>query len=372
MDSIFSIYNSVEPPEGYLDQELPTINYTPMVTTPPDIQEEPQVVYQQPVDPYMSPFDMFDFENPEPVEKEKDFSGQQNQVVNLARQFLGKPYVWGSTDPDKGFDCSGLVWYVYKQMGVDLPRTSHAMGKIGTEVQLNSAQPGDIIYSTGKGPSGGHIKMVSKVQDGKIFVIEAKGRRQGIVEHELTYTKNIRSIRRILAPEKTEEQNTDTVEVKSTNTGKFNNHKDFTNALVGTYKQVLKEAGLDPNYAYALTASAALESGWGTKVSGTYNYGGVKAKKGSTKSTIDYVNGRYIRRNQVFRDFKSVKDYCNYMVNTLLSNSRYRAFATYPASKPMEFWRHVLDAGYGGGDTAGKNRYMNAFSKIYNMIRYGK
>lgn len=111
-----------------------------------------------------------------------------------------------------------------------------------------------------------------------------------------------------------------------------------------------------------------MESAWGSKVSGSFNYGGVKGRTGTTKSTIDYVNGQCIRRNQTFRDFSSIKDYCNYVVN-LLSNNRYNAFNTHSASHPFQFWRHVLDAGYGGGDTAGKNTYMNSVSKIYSMIK---
>lgn len=149
--------------------------------------------------------------------------------------------------------------------------------------------------------------------------------------------------------------------------GAFSDKKEFIQTLNSTYKQVLQEHGLDPNYSSILTASAALESAFGRKVSGNFNYGGVKGKTGSVKSTIDYVNGQYVRRNQTFRDFSSVKDYCNFVVN-LLSNKRYNAFKTYSSSNPFAFWRHVLDAGYGGGDEAGKTRYMNSVRSIHGTI----
>ena len=110
-----------------------------------------------------------------------------------------------------------------------------------------------------------------------------------------------------------------------------------------------------------------MESGWGTKVSGTFNYGGVKGKTGSVKSTVDWVNGKYIRRNQTFRNFSSVRDYCNYVVN-LLSNRRYDAFNKFSPYNPLELWRHVLDAGYGGGDSAGKDNYIRSISSIYDTI----
>ena len=152
--------------------------------------------------------------------------------------------------------------------------------------------------------------------------------------------------------------------------GTFNNKSEFINALNNTYRQVLLEKGLDPNYSYVLTASAVMESGWGTKVSGKFNYGGVKSKKGSVKSTIDYVNGNYIRRNQTFRDFSSIKDYCNYVVN-LLSGEKYyhNAFSKFSADQPLQFWRYVLDSGYGGGDSDHKSKYVESIRKIINTIK---
>jgi len=67
-------------------------------------------------------------------------------IVADARKYLGIPYVWGGTDPSKGFDCSGLVQYVYHDLGIDLPRGSRAQATKGTEVpSLAAAQPGDLV-----------------------------------------------------------------------------------------------------------------------------------------------------------------------------------------------------------------------------------
>ena len=51
-------------------------------------------------------------------------SNKASQIVSIATQQLGKSYVWGATGPNS-FDCSGLVQYVYKQIGINLPRTTY-------------------------------------------------------------------------------------------------------------------------------------------------------------------------------------------------------------------------------------------------------
>lgn len=51
--------------------------------------------------------------------------GVRGKIVRLAKTFEGLPYIWGGTDPNRGFDCSGFVQYVYKQMGINLPRVSY-------------------------------------------------------------------------------------------------------------------------------------------------------------------------------------------------------------------------------------------------------
>ncbi|MEP9362255.1 transglycosylase SLT domain-containing protein [Nocardioides sp. CN2-186] len=67
-------------------------------------------------------------------------------VVADARRYLGVPYVWGGTDPDKGLDCSGLVQRVYSDLGYTLPRVSYEQAKAGRAVDgLANAQPGDIL-----------------------------------------------------------------------------------------------------------------------------------------------------------------------------------------------------------------------------------
>lgn len=66
-------------------------------------------------------------------------------AVDLAQQHLGVPYVWGGESPS-GFDCSGLLQYVYRQLGVSLPRVAADQARAGQPVaSLADAVPGDLV-----------------------------------------------------------------------------------------------------------------------------------------------------------------------------------------------------------------------------------
>lgn len=73
-------------------------------------------------------------------------SSKAASVVALAKEQVGKPYVWGATGPDK-FDCSGLVQYVYQHAaGINLPRTTYDQVKVGQTVPLDKLQAGDLVF----------------------------------------------------------------------------------------------------------------------------------------------------------------------------------------------------------------------------------
>jgi cell wall-associated NlpC family hydrolase len=71
--------------------------------------------------------------------------GKRERVMQLARQIIGTPYVWGGSDPDKGVDCSGFVQWVFKQIGVNLPRISAQQAQAGKRVGVDQLQPGDLV-----------------------------------------------------------------------------------------------------------------------------------------------------------------------------------------------------------------------------------
>jgi cell wall-associated NlpC family hydrolase len=81
---------------------------------------------------------------------------QYGGVVGIAMQQLGTPYVWGGSSPG-GFDCSGLVAYVYSQVGVSLPHYSGAQWQMGTPVSKDQLEPGDLVFFDGVGHVGIYI-----------------------------------------------------------------------------------------------------------------------------------------------------------------------------------------------------------------------
>jgi len=66
-------------------------------------------------------------------------------VVSIAMEYLGTPYVWAGASPS-GFDCSGFVQYVYKKLGVSLPHSSRMQYGYGTAVSRSNLQPGDLLF----------------------------------------------------------------------------------------------------------------------------------------------------------------------------------------------------------------------------------
>lgn len=68
------------------------------------------------------------------------------EVVAIAARYLGIPYVWGGASPSQGFDCSGLVMYVFAQVGVSLSHGATDQQRASTPVPLSALQPGDLVF----------------------------------------------------------------------------------------------------------------------------------------------------------------------------------------------------------------------------------
>ena len=76
------------------------------------------------------------------------------QAASIALHYLGVPYVWGGASPS-GFDCSGLVMYVYAQLGISLPH--YTVAQWNATQPISSPAPGDLVFFNGLGHVGIYI-----------------------------------------------------------------------------------------------------------------------------------------------------------------------------------------------------------------------
>ncbi len=91
-----------------------------------------------------------------PASRSGAVSTRGQAVVELAKKYLGIPYVYGGSSPS-GFDCSGFVYFLYKNMGVTLNRVAADQMTNGTWVPKNALQPGDIVGFANKSGYINHV-----------------------------------------------------------------------------------------------------------------------------------------------------------------------------------------------------------------------
>lgn len=80
-------------------------------------------------------------------------------LVGFARSLVGSAYHWGGNTPATGFDCSGLVQYVFGHFGIAMPRTSYAQYNVGTRISYDQLQPGDLVFFSTDGPGASHVSI---------------------------------------------------------------------------------------------------------------------------------------------------------------------------------------------------------------------
>jgi len=117
------------------------------------------------------------------------------EIVAYAKEYLGTAYCYASSDPKKGFDCSGFVNFVYKNFGIVLPRSSTGFENVGKKVKPEDFQVGDILVFYGYQDSGniGHVGIICEANGMKSkFIHSSSGKEMAVIISELGsagYTK---------------------------------------------------------------------------------------------------------------------------------------------------------------------------------------
>jgi len=81
-------------------------------------------------------------------------------LVQIARNLIGVPYRYGSAEPGRGLDCSGLVFYSYREVGVSVPRTASQQRRHSAPVAASALRPGDLVFFDTRAKSG-HVGIYS-------------------------------------------------------------------------------------------------------------------------------------------------------------------------------------------------------------------
>ncbi len=103
-----------------------------------------------------------------------------DELVDYAETLKGVPYLYGSIDPQKGFDCSGFITHVFNRFDIQVPRSSKDFTSVEREINLNQAKRGDIILFTGTDSTKrvvGHMGIITgKNSEGHEFIHSTSGK----------------------------------------------------------------------------------------------------------------------------------------------------------------------------------------------------
>ena len=121
-----------------------------------------------------------------------------HKVVKTAYSQMGKQYRSGGASPQKGFDCSGLIWWAYRQHGVSVPRITTDQAKTGHAVPKARPRPGDIVvFRTGNSPRGLHTGIYAG--GGSFIHSPRKGERVRMESLDVPYWKSkLIAVRRVV------------------------------------------------------------------------------------------------------------------------------------------------------------------------------
>jgi cell wall-associated NlpC family hydrolase len=98
-----------------------------------------------------------------------------DRAASHALKMVGAPYRYGGSAPSRGFDCSGLVQYSFKQAGVSLPHNTDQQRRVSKAVRLSELRRGDLLFFDEKGKKSSHVAIY--VGDGVFVHAPSSGKR---------------------------------------------------------------------------------------------------------------------------------------------------------------------------------------------------
>ena len=120
-----------------------------------------------------------------PGEKINTGNVMPEALIAFAETLINTPYLYGSTDPAAGFDCSGFITHVFNHFDIKVPRSSRDFEFAGTDVSLGESKPGDLILFTGTDSTIrtiGHMGIIIKADGDAIdFIHSSSGKANGVV-----------------------------------------------------------------------------------------------------------------------------------------------------------------------------------------------
>lgn len=136
--------------------------------------------------------------------KHQEGTVDADSLVSFAKSLEGTKYNYGSCSPDKGFDCSGFVYYVYSKFEITLPRSSYLMIDEGREVKLENARKGDLIFFTGTDAEvrkAGHVGIIISEKGQPVeFIHSSSGKKSSVVITPMSsahYQKRFLKVKRL-------------------------------------------------------------------------------------------------------------------------------------------------------------------------------
>ena len=124
----------------------------------------------------------------------------KDRVEWSAKSFLGKKYVWGATGPN-AFDCSGLTQWVYRDVGINIPRVSRDQARVGQYVSYHQLRRGDMVFFDTKKKKNGIVSHVGIYLGGCNFIHASSGAKKVVIynfEDKPFYKKRFMWGRRVI------------------------------------------------------------------------------------------------------------------------------------------------------------------------------